>query len=65
MNFISPLVGKLYAEEFNNYKSVEKEDCFEEYEEQYVERTADSYAYYTAQEYINLIKQYSGEKSYK
>lgn len=57
--------AKLYAKEFNDYKSGESGDCFEEYEEQYVERTADSYAYYTAQEYINLIKQYSGEKSYK
>lgn len=57
--------AKLYAKEFNDYKSDESGDCFEEYEEQYVERTADSYAYYTAQEYINLIKQYSGEKCYK
>lgn len=57
--------AKLYAEEFNNYKSCESGDSFEEYEAQYVERTADSYSYATAQEYRRLIKQYSSEKCYK
>lgn len=57
--------AKLYEQGFNNYKSCENGSCFEEYESQYVERTANSYAYVTSQEYIKLIKQYSSEKCYK
>ncbi len=54
---------KKYAEGFENY--IDGSDNFEDYQNQYLEKTAEAYAYNESKIYLELIDQYVNSKNFK